>query len=52
MRAINFDPGRRPRRQDWAGELVENGAFYFSAVHLLKRGVFQGGRYIVTGFVR
>jgi YrbI family 3-deoxy-D-manno-octulosonate 8-phosphate phosphatase len=26
--ATNYDPARRPRRQDWAGELVENGAFY------------------------
>lgn len=24
----NYDPTRRPRRQDWDGELVENGAFY------------------------
>jgi len=26
--ATNYDPVHRPRRQDWAGELVENGAFY------------------------
>jgi len=26
--AKNYDPVRRPRRQDWQGELVENGAFY------------------------
>ena len=24
----NYDPQKRPRRQDWDGELVENGAFY------------------------
>lgn len=24
----NYDPQKRPRRQDWPGELVENGAFY------------------------
>jgi YrbI family 3-deoxy-D-manno-octulosonate 8-phosphate phosphatase len=24
----NYDPVRRPRRQDWNGELVENGSFY------------------------
>jgi YrbI family 3-deoxy-D-manno-octulosonate 8-phosphate phosphatase len=26
--AKNYDPVKRPRRQDWSGELVENGAFY------------------------
>ena len=26
---LNYDPQRRPRRQDWPGVLVENGAFYF-----------------------
>ena len=26
----NYDPAQRPRRQEWAGELVENGAFYFT----------------------
>ena len=25
---LNYDPARRPRRQDWDGELIENGAFY------------------------
>ncbi|KAG8468218.1 hypothetical protein KFE25_013301 [Diacronema lutheri] len=29
--AVNYDPLRRPRRQDWSGELIENGAFYFTA---------------------
>lgn len=28
VEAVNYDPLRRPRRQDWAGELCENGAFY------------------------
>jgi CMP-N-acetylneuraminic acid synthetase len=28
-RAKNYEPLRRPRRQDWDGELIENGAFYF-----------------------
>ena len=27
--AKNYEPVRRPRRQDWDGELIENGAFYF-----------------------
>ena len=26
--AKNYEPLRRPRRQDWNGELIENGAFY------------------------
>lgn len=26
--AVNYDPAARPRRQDFDGELVENGAFY------------------------
>ena len=26
---LNYDPRRRPRRQDWIGELGENGSFYF-----------------------
>mmetsp|Transcript_11698 Transcript_11698/g.38489 ORF Transcript_11698/g.38489 Transcript_11698/m.38489 type:complete len:240 (-) Transcript_11698:101-820(-) len=28
----NYDPAQRPRRQDWRGELVENGAFYIFKV--------------------
>ncbi|QQR90850.1 MAG: N-acylneuraminate cytidylyltransferase [Myxococcales bacterium] len=28
--ATNYDPLNRPRRQDWDGELVENGAFYIT----------------------
>jgi len=27
--AKNYEPLRRPRRQDWDGELIENGAFYY-----------------------
>lgn len=42
--ALNFDPAARPRRQDWAGDLVENGMFYFARRHLLEKGVFQGGK--------
>ena len=29
--AKNYEPLHRPRRQDWNGELIENGAFYFTA---------------------
>jgi len=35
----NYDPVKRPRRQEWDGELMENGAFYF----------FQVGMYRKTG---
>ena len=28
---INYNPQNRPRRQDWDGYFVENGAFYFSS---------------------
>lgn len=27
---INYDPQNRPRRQDWEGYFIENGAFYIS----------------------
>ncbi|MDK2972711.1 MAG: hypothetical protein PWP23_2466 [Candidatus Sumerlaeota bacterium] len=33
---LNYDPVARPRRQDWSGELVENGAFYFTHRQLLR----------------
>ena len=26
----NYDPNNRPRRQDWDGYYIENGAFYIS----------------------
>jgi len=28
--AVNYEPLKRPRRQDWDGELIENGAFYYT----------------------
>ncbi|PSN58321.1 hypothetical protein C0J52_00167 [Blattella germanica] len=45
---INFNPKKRPRRQDWEGELVENGMFYFAKKKLIAEGLLQGGR---TGVV-
>lgn len=33
-RAVNYDPLNRPRRQDWSGELIENGAFYLTSKKL------------------
>lgn len=35
VRALNYRPEARPRRQDWDGELFENGAFYISSRELL-----------------
>ncbi|ODN03099.1 N-acylneuraminate cytidylyltransferase [Orchesella cincta] len=41
---LNFNPKSRPRRQDWEGEMVENGMFYFTLRHLLiNYQVFQTG---------
>ena len=34
---INYDPARRPRRQDWEGSFVENGAFYITSRRLLLK---------------
>ncbi|XP_039966483.1 N-acylneuraminate cytidylyltransferase [Bactrocera neohumeralis] len=33
---LNFNPTHRPRRQDWSGELIETGMFYFSTRHLVE----------------
>ena len=35
--AKNYDPLKRPRRQDWDGELVENGAFYMTTKECLMK---------------
>lgn len=34
---LNYRPEARPRRQDWDGELFENGAFYVSSRELLLK---------------
>jgi YrbI family 3-deoxy-D-manno-octulosonate 8-phosphate phosphatase len=38
-RPLNYDPASRPRRQDFAGSLMENGAFY-----LTRRAVLEAQR--------
>jgi len=44
-RAVNYDPAKRPRRQDWDGELIENGAFYFTTKEVMEREECRlGGR--------
>ncbi len=41
----NYDPMERPRRQDWDGFLVENGAFYITSREaLLKSGNRMSGK--------
>ena len=41
---LNYNPARRPRRQDFAGTVMENGAFYFTHARLLATtGVRLGG---------
>jgi len=43
--AKNYDPLNRPRRQDWDGELIENGAFYMTKKAVLeKESCRLGGR--------
>lgn len=37
--ALNYDPLNRPRRQDFAGTIVENGAFYIT-----KRAVLESNK--------
>ncbi len=34
-RPLNYDPSRRPMRQDFSGVLMENGAFYITKRHIL-----------------
>lgn len=40
---LNFEVDKRPRRQDWRGELCENGSFYFTTKNLIQQGLLQGG---------
>lgn len=41
VKPINFNVMKRPRRQDWKGELLETGMFYFTRFELLERKIFQ-----------
>jgi CMP-N-acetylneuraminic acid synthetase len=42
---INYDPMHRPRRQDFSGTLMENGAFYMTKRNILeKHDCRLGGR--------
>lgn len=35
--ALNYDPFKRPRRQDMVPQVMENGAFYFTRKEILER---------------
>lgn len=37
VKPLNYDPLNRPRRQDFEGYLVENGAFYITSKKLLQK---------------
>lgn len=41
---LNINPAQRPRRQDWPGELVENGSYYFCTREMLDTGNNMGGK--------
>ncbi|XP_074518474.1 N-acylneuraminate cytidylyltransferase-like [Halichoeres trimaculatus] len=41
---LNLNIQKRPRRQDWDGELCENGSFYFATRVLIESGCLQGGK--------
>ncbi|KAM7357117.1 CMP-sialic acid synthase isoform 1-T2 [Cochliomyia hominivorax] len=41
---LNFNLYQRPRRQDWDGEFVETGMFYFSNKQLVKQNCLQNYR--------
>ncbi|VVC40771.1 Nucleotide-diphospho-sugar transferases,Acylneuraminate cytidylyltransferase [Cinara cedri] len=44
LQPANFDVIKRPRRQDWNGEYVENGMFYFVHKNLIVNNKLQGGK--------
>ncbi len=45
VQPVNYDPFHRPRRQEWEGQLVENGALYItSRERLLATGCRISGR--------
>lgn len=46
LNPLNFNSTNRPRRQDWDGEFIENGMFYFTRIQLINQGVFQNERFV------
>eukprot|EP00929_Paragymnodinium_shiwhaense_P044118 TRINITY_DN22632_c0_g1_i3.p1 TRINITY_DN22632_c0_g1~~TRINITY_DN22632_c0_g1_i3.p1 ORF type:complete len:143 (-),score=41.22 TRINITY_DN22632_c0_g1_i3:86-514(-) len=46
--AKNYNPVKRPRRQDWQGELIENGAFYFTTKAIMETNQCRlGGKMVL-----
>lgn len=44
---LNYDPLNRPRRQDWDGYLIENGAFYVSTrTNVINSGCRVSGKIV------
>ncbi|CAG0886900.1 unnamed protein product [Cyprideis torosa] len=41
---LNFNPAKRPRRQEWGGMMIENGMFYFSKASIVMKDHYQTGR--------
>nr|XP_017089480.2 N-acylneuraminate cytidylyltransferase A isoform X1 [Drosophila bipectinata] len=41
---VDFNLESRPRRQDWKGDIVETGMFYFSKRKLVDKGLLQNNR--------
>ncbi|XP_033150651.1 N-acylneuraminate cytidylyltransferase A [Drosophila busckii] len=41
---VNFNIKYRPRRQDWNGDIVETGMFYFSRKSLVMDGILQNDK--------
>ena len=40
---LNYDPLIRPRRQDFSGQIVENGAFYISTRKQIEKTLCRVG---------
>lgn len=51
VEGVNFAESERPRRQDWSGDLVENGMFYFATADLVRERRLQGGRCVLHSIV-
>jgi len=45
-KALNYSPSTRPRRQEFQGSYVENGAFYFTTADVLTRDKCRLGGHI------
>lgn len=46
VQPLNFDLHKRPRRQDWNGELIENGMFYLTQSYMIQNGYIQNYKWV------